>query len=89
MLLVNIIPIDWTLGQGVKRRTVEKPRAWLARLVNVTYNVGLNAPLEGRLSEGCVWGYKLSGTGGAAGRQVNEISQKIPFGGRRPKSWLT
>ena len=24
MLLVNIIPIDWTLGQGVKRRTVEK-----------------------------------------------------------------
>lgn len=23
MLLVNIIPIDWTLGQGVKRRTVE------------------------------------------------------------------
>ena len=24
MLLVNIIPIDWTLGQGVKHRTVEK-----------------------------------------------------------------
>ena len=24
MPLVNIIPIDWTLGQGVKRRTVEK-----------------------------------------------------------------
>ena len=80
MLLVNITPIDWTLGQGVKRRTVEKPRAWLARLVNITYNVGLNAPLEGRLSEGCVWGYKLSGTGGAAGRQVNEITQKTTSG---------
>ena len=49
MLLVNITPIDWTLGQGVKRRTVEKPRAWLARLVNITYNVCLNAPGVGRL----------------------------------------
>ena len=25
MLLVNMIPIDWTLGQGVWRRIVEKP----------------------------------------------------------------
>ena len=23
-MLINIIQIDWTLGQGVKRRTVEK-----------------------------------------------------------------
>ena len=40
--------------------------------------------MEG-LWEGCVWGYKLSGTGGAAGRQVNEFLRKYLLEGEDQK----